>query len=684
MGATYNPTTNKFICGSGKTVLSWSTDVSSLSDAESTIMEGDIAGIHTVNSSNFTLVVLSNGTVVACDQDMATVSETEGSISLSGSSRKGSGKRKGQKKQTTTTSGSQVLYTNYFSLSSENGVLTTYTNDGSLSFYLVAVEASDRVSVMKISSHSLSECGLSRDISSLSSCSFDGSSRSFAILFGDDGVYESISFPSSGYLPDALRCEPSVRVSRALNVGDCSLPLALGFVASGSVSICGVENQNSTASSPSLTIWDTVYGVVQHVQTVSGVSSSTSKKTKKTKKSKTSSLSVQQANSLFAASDRYFAFTSNGFTYVFETPSNSGALLSMALGRMEETQEYLAAEVEVEPVHLPTIDFKVTSESKIDQSELLDGLSKHLETDAGKASEGEKDAADTLCDTNKTKTLKSFKTAFSKFLSGVSASTSGNNKRKIPGGSTPSSKRTSKNLNLSQYFVSRVGRRCVESHFWEPLITLLESNVFSVNYAPEMVSVLTEEKETATLEKVLIHVHDIVESDLVRVVKFATDSIKSGSQIGEDFRLDEEDHPMENFLHMVLSSSNSPDRLTNALASLPIENVVIFMRYLHKWVTRYWNNAERNIRASAEGNRIPSFAMVLVWCSAVIDAHFAEICTMRELDSLVMELQTLISVQHLGVCEQMETLKGQLKFFRNRKNLPMPPIQDYGIEVLRM
>jgi len=82
--------------------------------------------------------------------------------------------------------------------------------------------------------------------------------------------------------------------------------------------------------------------------------------------------------------------------------------------------------------------------------------------------------------------------------------------------------------NLSQNFVSKIAERCLTNVkiFEEPLKYLIKSDCLYTCICPELISMLIENNHMELLGLCLMHVHDISEVDLIKILKFVLTDVK--------------------------------------------------------------------------------------------------------------------------------------------------------------
>ena len=233
-----------------------------------------------------------------------------------------------------------------------------------------------------------------------------------------------------------------------------------------------------------------------------------------------------------------------------------------------------------------------------------------------------------------------------------------------------------KGSTLSYRLVSAVASRCVALKYWDPLEVLVRSNLLSARACSNLVQALVKAKETAVLKQVLLHVHDIAEEDLCRVLAFALGSLAKKKEQEEAFVL----------LDLVISSPRNDAFLHNSLRNLGSGEFTALLHHLYGWLVKYWQEVQPEVSTDV---RAPTFSQIIDWVSVCLDSRFTDLVLLSSADNKQL-LQALhkLSGRHLNVCEAMESLKGVLSSLTSlqdgRVQPPKPPLGDYTVQMFTL
>lgn len=504
---------------------------------------------------------------------------------------------------------------------------------------------------------------------------FDLGCRTLAVLF-EDGELRAYRFGTSATLANALAAPPRLAVSRQLD-GRSFAGAALAFAAP---SVVLVRESRAGAAAA---FWDTEYGTV-----LGTVDVEEPPKTKGKKKKKSGSKSEEawkappaMPGRLAVSEDgRLAVLVSGGAAAAVELPEVARPTLASALGRMAAT--------------LPLLR---DGGAGVAEPPLVAG--------AGAPADGDEEEEGGLVDAvDAAKTPAAFRARFMEYAEVLrdrrrkagrsrKREEAEDDEAEAQQGDKRHAKRTRYALRYSQPLIERAARRCVDGDaskgkgkggaddLREPLEMLIRSNRLSGRCAPALVERLIERRWLDLLELCFAHVHDLAEADVVRVVRFALREVASSTSSAEEH---DDDHEAERFLHLALSSPRSDVLLQGALGELGSGEVLQLLRYLHKWLARYWRSSEADLRRELGGRRrrVPSLAQVVDWTSMLLDEHLAALLQTPEAHQWVREAQFLVTAQHVALCERMEGLKGALRHIKTRKSLPRSAPADYSVEWL--
>lgn len=276
--------------------------------------------------------------------------------------------------------------------------------------------------------------------------------------------------------------------------------------------------------------------------------------------------------------------------------------------------------------------------------------------------------------------------------------------------------------------------------YWKSLSVLLLSDSLSARALPKLISTLLTYHKVELLESALVHVHDIMEQQLVDILSYVLSYIptpptrnqvvlappitaqEKGKHGKKNAMLasqrthtvihnvpDVPTGPFAVLLDLIVTSPYSSNFLRSALTSLSLRSSHLFLSCLFGWLVRYWLHGEFEVSQAGRSlkHRIPSFNQVVEWSSLVLDAQFETFMNLHEtIDNdqtvskdraatLLKSFQALLTSAHLPLLERMESIKGFINIFnttlqlkqqnKNLKNaLPQANVVDYSIEVMEL
>eukprot|EP00455_Lapot_gusevi_P041241 TRINITY_DN4759_c0_g1_i5.p1 TRINITY_DN4759_c0_g1~~TRINITY_DN4759_c0_g1_i5.p1 ORF type:complete len:393 (-),score=57.94 TRINITY_DN4759_c0_g1_i5:16-1194(-) len=339
--------------------------------------------------------------------------------------------------------------------------------------------------------------------------------------------------------------------------------------------------------------------------------------------------------------------------------------LASVLGRMRETAECLA-EADRQAVISPPLSIIADPQTYLRQI----GDQVHGEVDVkdemwGVTSlphnQAEQRAIDTLTDSKTTSTSEEFMNAFQEYLAHLAI--------------TPSAAKTPQNkLGFSPYFVGRVAWRCVtqpQLQLWKPLNYLVCSGCLSARSVPALIPTLLQHNQLELVKACLLHVPDLLESDLVRVLCYALDNLSTAVS-SESLSL----------LELVVSSPRNDAFVQAALRGLTPSQLLGLLRYLNLWCEWYCDNPLLPPTPQT-GTRHPSFEQVVEWITLAIDSHMSSLVSMAASTPILENLLKIVSAQS-KLCDKMHSLHGLLRHCIDRSALPQSRIPDYGIEIIEL
>jgi len=243
-------------------------------------------------------------------------------------------------------------------------------------------------------------------------------------------------------------------------------------------------------------------------------------------------------------------------------------------------------------------------------------------------------------------------------------------------------------IDVSHHFAIQVLSRCfTEPNFFpERVVEFMISTKMVSASETKILRKLIDKKQLNLIEKSLIHIVDIPEPDLVRLIKYFISEVQE-SDI-QDF-LDKKqtknlifdgDSPKRFFLYLITSAPRNDIFLQGSLKALKAEEVLTLLQFLTEMLQRYSLHHEVNLKAVIN-TRIPTYAQVLDWVSVVLDSHFTQLVLAKESHAMLKELQTLIA-HEVDICDKIESLPGRISHLLNKFNPPAKKPSSYSIEIL--
>eukprot|EP01006_Ploeotia_vitrea_P048428 TRINITY_DN67234_c6_g14_i1.p1 TRINITY_DN67234_c6_g14~~TRINITY_DN67234_c6_g14_i1.p1 ORF type:complete len:867 (-),score=416.40 TRINITY_DN67234_c6_g14_i1:50-2614(-) len=569
--------------------------------------------------------------------------------------------------------------------------------------------------------------------SSLLTCAASLDSRSISVVSAQ-GSWSVVSFPAASSISHrrAFQSTPQVTVSAALSLRNVD-SLASCFVSPHGLALVGlqygaqpdgeddkrssqvplsatlqaiqrqVDNNNNKSddddskelSSTLLTVWDTKFGTVQQAERLPA--------------------GFDRVSSDSVAADtagrRVLVRANDGERHIVSVvtaAAQSGSLLS-AIGRLAQSAQFMSTSSAVkmaQPPLLPAFDTNAVWRSSTEAS--IDSLHEHFDSSIAESHQEEESALAKLVDTTRTKTSKQFHKVFDAFMAKrrrtIRSTRRSHLKRKRSqdsddddddDGDDDEQKRaqqssSASSWDVSQHFLESVAKRCVASEFWSALDTLVNTNRLSAQSMPELIVRLIECQQTDVIKNVLVHVHDVSEDELVLILQYALDAICDNTVEDEDDSKNDKnkvsslDHDAESIIHLVLSAPRSDVFLHESLKALTEQQSVVMLRYLHKWLQRYWAHTESFIGRSFRHMRLPSFSQVLEWAMMVVDAHFTRFVLLPECEQIIRDMRHIVCVDHLQLCQGMEGLRGALKHVLKHESVPRPSIGAYSVDYVAL
>lgn len=262
---------------------------------------------------------------------------------------------------------------------------------------------------------------------------------------------------------------------------------------------------------------------------------------------------------------------------------------------------------------------------------------------------------------------------------------------------------------LSYRFLMAVARRCIDAAenvaLWGPLKSLIQSKRLSSRALPSLLPVLMKHNQYELLELALLHLADIDERSIVRLLRFFIhqsddDQLRQyvdskhkpakpavGKRKKTDPAMENQDaaKPTERFLVALLALPTNAVFLHHAIRELHLSDVLLLLAICKKYF--YAHTDKRTTpRPTTLVAPLPSAAQFCAWICALIDGHVAQLVLTASKDAKTAasleQLDALVQAQ-LASCESFEGVHSVLGNFLSGVKLPRAHgIPDYSIEEL--
>ncbi|KAE8912453.1 hypothetical protein PF005_g16303 [Phytophthora fragariae] len=265
---------------------------------------------------------------------------------------------------------------------------------------------------------------------------------------------------------------------------------------------------------------------------------------------------------------------------------------------------------------------------------------------------------------------------------------------------------------VSFRLLQTVTRRCLDStdlKLWGPLETMLCTNRLSARAEPTLLSTLMQHNQFALLECAIVHLIDIDERAIVRLMKyfirkssnsafiaFATKRIKATNKETEQI---DGSAACERFAVALLGLPTNNVFLHRAIRELELEEVLLVLAICKKLLLVHTTGSDEDettkkdnsLAVMKEERRftpLPSASRCCAWICALLDAHLSALVQRAsqnaEVSRTLHQLEDLVQLQ-LRASAQYELVHGVLTNFLSGVQLPKAPgIPDYSIEELRL
>ncbi|EGZ26743.1 hypothetical protein PHYSODRAFT_292975 [Phytophthora sojae] len=274
---------------------------------------------------------------------------------------------------------------------------------------------------------------------------------------------------------------------------------------------------------------------------------------------------------------------------------------------------------------------------------------------------------------------------------------------------------------VSFRLLQTVTRRCLEStdlKLWGPLEIMLRTNRLSARAEPTLLPTLMQHNQFALLECAIVHLIDIDERSIVRLLKYfirkssnsafvrySTKHIKAKNKNADKV---DGSAACERFAVALLGLPTNSVFLHRAIRELELEEVLLVLAICKKLLLVHTtgNDAGDNEETKSKKSKakkdtslavmkeerrftpLPSASRCCAWICALLDAHLSALVQRAsqnaEVSRTLHQLEDLVQLQ-LRASAQYELVYGVLTNFLSGVQLPKAPgIPDYSIEELRL
>ncbi|KAF4149950.1 hypothetical protein GN958_ATG00889 [Phytophthora infestans] len=276
---------------------------------------------------------------------------------------------------------------------------------------------------------------------------------------------------------------------------------------------------------------------------------------------------------------------------------------------------------------------------------------------------------------------------------------------------------------LSYRLLQTVTRRCLNStdlELWGPLEAMLRTDRLSARAEPTLLPTLMKHNQFALLECAIVHLVDIDERSIVRLLKYfirkssnsaLTDFVTTQSK-KQDKKADKIDGSaaFERFAVALLGLPTNGVFLHRAIRELELEEVLLVLAISKKLLLVHTTgddaedeeettkkgkkskkNEDKSLAVMKQDRRftsLPSASKCCAWICALLDAHLSTLVQRAsqypEVARALQQLDELVHLQ-LRASAQYESVHGVLSNFLSGVRLPRAPgLPDYSIEELRL
>eukprot|EP00123_Amoebidium_parasiticum_P015872 comp23186_c0_seq1/m.37597 comp23186_c0_seq1/g.37597 ORF comp23186_c0_seq1/g.37597 comp23186_c0_seq1/m.37597 type:complete len:721 (-) comp23186_c0_seq1:293-2455(-) len=282
-----------------------------------------------------------------------------------------------------------------------------------------------------------------------------------------------------------------------------------------------------------------------------------------------------------------------------------------------------------------------------------------------------------LVDQSKTPTHEAFSATFYAFY-GKDTQATGKKKKSAKADGQKEKART-----LSLPFVAAVVQRCLdEKKFWaeDVLTTLLRTAQVSASSNPSLFEVLMTGNHLALLELSLLHVTDQSEGTFVSLLQYFMSPANQKALDAHVTATGGDGRGVDHFLGVALSSVAGDVFLQSALTQLTTAEIMTLLQYLNVWLAQYCKKGDIN----PSGAPHPTLAQVADWLAVLLDSAVGRLLLQGDAHGLLVDLKDTLQ-SHIALADKLLDLKGYLQCFKQKSRAvpKMSAIPAYSIEVIQ-
>jgi len=324
--------------------------------------------------------------------------------------------------------------------------------------------------------------------------------------------------------------------------------------------------------------------------------------------------------------------------------------LANSLGSFSKTESILS---QTEPFHFlkpVSIQAEIEKLAANNQQGFTDKQWNHLVKSVKSGSKETNKVLNLLADKQQTPTLEDFMRIWKPYMTELAKNRPENAKLEWSPFINPNFEIT-QNM-FSHSFAEKVGKRCIESEFWEPLACLIQARAINFRMFPELPNHLITHRKIDFILASLETVEEISPVLIVRCLQFFISEMKP-RELAHYFneKGSENEDPIKLLLNIFVCLPLNRPHMKSALRTLVTKEIEVITKYLLDWLTFYSQNFKQG------GLRVPRLKNILEWSMTMIDSHVAQFILIDQLSDLLIELDTAVKA-HLKICETLASLYG--------------------------